>query len=129
MNKIKKKINIIIYKNLLRMTLKIIALSLLANMIFAWIDSAFDIFVEEDLNDILNEFKHINIKNAKIITNGISASISMLITRIIEKQIAEHSIIIESPYLPAIGILLGTIVIFCIHLIFYRNKETKTKKE
>ncbi len=104
-----------------------IVFGLVASAVFGAIDALFFLTAEKELDKYLEE-RGIPSELIPLIVGSISASISIFIASYLEHFLGKNFEITKSPFLDALGIILGTILISLAYVAYlqYRKSHDKT---
>lgn len=106
----------------------LIFLTLVSTIIFGIIDGTLFIFAEEYIQTELIKISFFDVNMAELATGGISTSIAIFISSFVHEKLREHYKLIDSPFLDATGVILGTSILLVIYY-FYKKYKTEVKKD
>jgi len=102
--------------------LSIILISLIATIIFGIVDGLSFLFIEEELTKFWQNLGWFDQDIIPIINGGISSSIAIFITTFIYSLLKKKYDLLHHPFLDAIGIIIGTIIVIAFFSIYMRHK-------
>ena len=103
--------------------MKLITISLIGTIVFGLIDASFFLLGESYLQKKFNTITFFDTNMSELLTGGISASIALFITSIINRYLHKYYKLIENPFLDVIGILVGTIIILLVYYLLKKKEE------
>lgn len=112
----------------------IIIISLLTTIIFGFVDATFFFIGSETIQSYLIKIPILTYNMAEVLTGAISASFAIFISTFIGLKIKKKYKIIESPFIDASGIMIGTIILLTLYYIFNykqikKNRNIKCPKD
>ena len=108
--------------------IKLIAISLLATIIFGLIDGLFFLIAEETLQSKLQKIKFFDADTAELLTGGLSASVSIFISTYINTFISKRYEVLENPFIDSLGIIIGTFIVILFFKIYLKLRKDKKRK-
>ena len=106
----------------------IIIISLVASIVFAFVDASFFLLAEQTVEDELQKSKFLDENTLQIATGALSASIAMFFGTLTSNLLRKKYDIVSNPVIDSVGILLGTILFICIYNMFIKSKLKRKKK-
>jgi xanthosine utilization system XapX-like protein len=95
-----------------------ILLSLISSVLFGFIDSLFFLIGESSLQSVFNNISFFDENMSELTTGGISAAVSLFVATGLVKLIKHKAEIIESPFVDAIGIIIGMLIVLLGYYIY-----------
>ena len=95
-----------------------ILLSLISSILFGFIDSLFFLIGESSLQSIFNKISFFDENMSELTTGGISAAVSLFVATGIVKLIKKKAEIIESPFVDALGIIIGMLLVLLGYYLY-----------
>lgn len=92
-------------------TTPILLISLLSAIVFGAVDALNFLFVEEGATSFLESTNVFPNGTIPLAVGGISTAISVLISVYIRQALRSYSDLLESPYIDATGVIIGTLLI------------------
>jgi hypothetical protein len=92
-------------------TTPILLISLLSAIVFGAVDALNFLFVEEGLSSFLESTNVFPNGTIPLAVGGLSTAISVLISVYIRQALRSYSDLLESPYIDATGVIIGTLLI------------------
>jgi hypothetical protein len=89
----------------------ILAISMISAVVFGVVDALNFLLVEETLTDTLESTKMFPKGTIPLVVGGLSAAVSILISMYIRQILEGYSNLLDSPFLDATGVIIGTIMV------------------
>lgn len=89
----------------------ILFISLISAVVFGVVDALNFLLVEETLTETLESTKIFPKGTIPLVVGGLSAAVSILIAVYIRQILASYSHLLESPFLDATGVIIGTTIV------------------
>jgi len=100
------------------MTGPILLISLLSAIVFGAVDALNFLFVEENLTSFLQSTQVFPEGTVPLAVGGLSTAISVLISVYIRQALRSYSSLLESPYIDATGVIIGTLLIILLVKVY-----------
>jgi len=116
----------------IEITTPILLISMLSAVVFGAVDALNFLFVEDSLTSVLRSSHVFPKGTVPLAVGGLSTAISVLISVYIRQALRSYSDLLESPYIDATGVIIGTLLIILLvklytnlfPTVFHRKVET-----
>lgn len=99
--------------------IKMVIMGLITMCIFAYVDSAFFLILEEDITDYIKSYEYLDEYTRPILLGGLGSTLAIVISKSIKKYLIDPNFkIIEHPLIDAVGILFGTFLVIVTYEVY-----------